>query len=383
MSVGSFDSLNWQLAETMVVHWSTLETGVEGVNICFDILDRLAEEATNQQKVKFTVHIYLMHAAPPPVLKAWNHLFKRGQINLMPSQILEKIDRYVSESKLFEPNIATYTLVLDGASHCPNPAERIEFTEKLLVRLLEESADNPGVLPTTVTFSIAINAFARSGKDNAAERAEKLLELAQEMHNKGYKGLEPNSVMYTTVIKAWAKAGNPHRGELLLRRMYEDYALNGNTNVKPNIWTFNTVLAAWSKSSQTGAVEDAEKLLRRMIDLSNQGLLDCQPDTVSYNCLLHALARKRKSFPDASAKAQSLVEEMLEAAARGDKAVVPNEITYTALFKILNSSGSKAKSEQAKYWVEKIHDKRILDDPYVTEQLKQLGGGGSSKGNGP
>lgn len=287
---------------------------------------------------------------------------------------MEKIDGYLSQSKCFEPNIATYTMILDAASHCPDPVERINFTEKLLVRLISESAGNPNVRPTTVTFSAAINAFARSGNDEHAERAERLLELAQEMHDNGHKGLEPNAVMYTSVIKAWAKAGNPNRAELLLKRMYEDYTLNGNTNVKPTIWTFNTVLAAWSKGSPSGGVESAEKLLRNMIDLKKQGMVDSQPDTVSYNCLLHALARKRRSYPNASAKAQLLVEEMLEVArTEGDEHVQPNEITYTALFKILNSCGSVDRAERARYWVEKIRDKRILDDSFVADQLKQLG----------
>jgi pentatricopeptide repeat protein len=286
----------------------------------------------------------------------------------------------LSKSNCFEPNIATYTIILDGASHCPNPKERIEFTEALLVRLITESSKKPELRPTTVTFSTVINAFARSGSDEAAERAEKLLELAHTLHNDGWSGAEPNAVMYTSVIKAWAKAGNPDRAELLLKRMYEDYTLNGNTNVKPNIWSFNTVLAAWSKGSPTGAVESAEKLLRKMIDLNEQGILDSRPDTVSYNCLLHTLARKRKSFPDASAKAESLVEEMLEIAkATRDKAVLPNEITFTALFKILNSCGPDDKAERAKYWAEKIQDKRILDDPFVANQLEQLGWTGNRK----
>jgi pentatricopeptide repeat protein len=321
-----------------------------------------------------TIHIIVI------VLKAWNHLFRKGKINLLPSQILEKIDGYLSKSNCFEPNIATYTIILDGASHCPNPAERIEFTEALLVRLITESSKNPELRPTSVTFSAVINAFARSGSDDAAERAEKLLELAQTMHNDGWIGAEPNAVMYTSVIKAWAKAGNPDRAELLLKRMYEDYTLNGNTNVKPNIWSFNTVLAAWSKGSPTGAVESAEKLLRKMIDLNEQGVLDSRPDTVSYNCLLHTLARKRKSFPEASVKAESLVEEMLEIAkTTRDEAVLPNEITFTALFKILNSCGPVDKADRAKYWAEKIQDKRILDDPFVANQLEQLGWTGNRK----
>jgi G:T-mismatch repair DNA endonuclease (very short patch repair protein) len=59
--------------------------------------------------------------------------------------------------------------------------------------------------------------------------------------------------------------------------------------------------------------------------------------------------------------------------------VLPNEITFTALFKILNSCGPVDKADRAKYWAEKIQDKRILDDPFVANQLEQLGWTGNRK----
>jgi pentatricopeptide repeat protein len=312
------------------------------------------------------------------VLKGWNKSFKKGKTDILPSEMLKKIDYFASMSNCFEPNIASYTMILDAASHCPNPKERLEFSEALLVRLLTESSSNPKVSPTTVTISTVINAFARSGSANAAERAESLLDLAQTMHDDGWIGVEPNAIMYTSVINAWAKAGNPSRAERLLKKMYKDYTLNGNSNVKPNLWSFNTVLAAWSKSSSTSAVESSEKLFRKMIDLKEAGVLDSRPDTVGYNCLLHTLARRRKTFVNAGLKAETLVEEMYETAnATGDESVLPNEITYIALLKILNACASVNKAERAKYWVEKLkQDQRthnILRDSFVVDQLLQLG----------
>lgn len=371
IALGSFDTLKVHLTETLILFWAEREQGVEGITKCFQLLDRLVDESIHNSNEKINISIHIIHA----ILKGWNNLFKKGRIDLLPSKVLEKIDTYTSKSDCFEPNIATFTIILNGASHCPNPKERLEFTEMLLLRLIHESEKNPEVCPTTVTFSTVINAWARSATPTAATRAEKLLELAQKLHSDGWRDLEPNSIMYTSVINAWAKAGNPHRAELLLKKMYEDFTLNGNSKVKPNLWTFNTVLAAWSKSSKSSAVESAEALLRQMIDLNKQGILDSRPDTISYNCLLHTLARRRKTYTEASQKAESLVQEMLDNsnASSKDDSILPNEITYTALFKIFAACDSIDKQEKAKFWVEKIHDKRILNDSFVRDQLKQLG----------
>lgn len=62
VTVGSFDSLQWQLAETMIIHWAEREHGVEGIKKCFAIIDRLVEEASYNREAKFTMAIYLIHA---------------------------------------------------------------------------------------------------------------------------------------------------------------------------------------------------------------------------------------------------------------------------------------------------------------------------------
>lgn len=293
--------------------------------------------------------------------------------------MLKKVDGYKS---LLEPNIATYTMILDSASHCPDPKERIEFTESLLLRLIKEASDNKDSIarPTVVTFSTVINAHARSGNEESAERAEKLLELSQSLHeNNGWTDAEPNAVVYTSVVNAWARAENPIRAEEILRKMYEDSMLHGKTHLRPNLWTFNTVLSAWSKSSEPNAVDSAEKLLGTMKDLFEQDILESHPDNVSYNCLLHALARRRRKYPNAHAKAESLVSEMLQLSQESkDGRVAPNAVSYTALFKILNSAKSVDKVERAEYWVAQIN-KKFLEDDFVRDQLKQMGWQGTTK----
>jgi pentatricopeptide repeat protein len=243
--VGSFDTLTWQMCVSLLLWW--VERGPEGVERSWTLLDRLVDEAaqkttattaTSISKLGFQLDVYILHA----VLKNWNQSLRSFKTDILPSTVLRRIDEYLERSDCLQPNIATYTMILDGASHCPMPQERLVFTERLLRRLIQDSETNPHLRPTVVTFGTAINAMAQSGSLTCAEKAEAMLRRLQELNSKDEHWLDvkPNAILYTSCIHAWAKAGIVHRAESLLKEMYEECTLHGNTDLKPNRRTFNT-----------------------------------------------------------------------------------------------------------------------------------------------
>ena len=64
----------------------------------------------------------------------------------------------------------------------------------------------------------------------------------------------PDTIIYSTVINAWAKQGNALRAEAMLERMTNDYK-SGNQNAKPNLRTFNSLMDAWAKSTSPEAIK--------------------------------------------------------------------------------------------------------------------------------
>ena len=65
--------------------------------------------------------------------------------------------------------------------------------------------------------------------------------------------------------------------------------------MKPTIVSFKAVLHAWA----LGDVERAEAIVRRMENLSEQdGYTDLRPDTVTFNTLINAYAKKRDGGTD-------------------------------------------------------------------------------------
>ena len=480
--VGSMTSLQWHLAETLALYWSSshgpppppvsqshrrqrggneeidansqndwLEATKEGNRLSLQIIDRLAQEKIAANNVRRTevdfegedkkesedfrsVDVSLIHA----VLKQWKDGLHRANKNnntrntnrqnnpqhhqnkasqfLLPSELLPKLDRWASstrseKSSLFEPNIATYTILMDGAVSCRNYRERVTFCQDLLDRLLRESTEHPGLRPTVVTIGTVIHALANSKNKASAETAEAWLRKIPHLYS-GEMQMRPNTIVYTTVIRAWADVGRADKAEGLLREMCRDYVGNnqigGNLDAKPSLWTFNTVLAAWSRSKNPSSVVQAEGLIRTMKTLSSNGgeknnnketehteamktslhdgdegdaksnsilELDVAPTIVSYNSLMSTIASRSKQ-PDSLARAEYWMEEILVNATaeekkkptsrnhqrrghnkmgrKNDDSMAPNFITFRALFNVIagaDNLSNNDKADRMRYWL--------------------------------
>ena len=337
-----------------------------------NLFDRLVElTAVNGFVHPFKIEMYLLHA----ILKNWNNSFRNFQSDILPSSLVNRIDGYVRKTNVVQPNIATYTIILDAAAHCEIPDERISFTEKLLERLIQECETNELVRPTNVTFGAVINAWAKSGNSEASEKAEALLRKIQALNGSdGWTQIKPNVILYTSVINGYAKTGNPDRAELLLREMYEQFTLDGNCDVKPNRRTFNTVLAAGSKSVAPNAGQAAQSLLRKMQQLGEEGILDTKPDVISYNTVLNAMARKgnESSVVDC---AEALLAEMINLVdSSDDSSVSPNKVTLATIVRLIvwSSMDVSTKLHRIQNIVEMMMERGVSPPPRILEQVHRL-----------
>ena len=366
--VGSFNNLSWHKAETMILYWAE-QTNEHDLNRCFDLLDRLVEEAESQPTANFRLHVYLIHA----VLSSWKQLFQKYQTQLLPSQLLEKLEAYLKKvPSLFEPNVATYTIILDGASYCPLPKERIQFSEDLLVRLMIEAETNPAVCPSEVTIGTVLKGLARSNSLPGAEKAEALLRRIKELQtHPGWKDkIQLNTIHYTTVLSAFATAGHPEEAQRILQEMYEESLLQGSDQIRPNIRSFNSVLSAWSHATPGPDVfESAEKIFNKMDELYESGVLKERRDIVSYNSLLSTLLKNHDRVPDAVDKAETLMNDLLE------RSIIPTAVTFTTLFRILASKQQPETEEKVDSWLQRaqeygFQDTRFLLDQYKTQLMR-------------
>lgn len=99
-----------------------------------------------------------------------------------------------------------------------------------------------------------------------------------------------------------------------------------------------------------------------------------QPDLVSYNCMLGTIASVRNQNNDSLAKAEFWMDKLLKTAQqrRRDKRMIPNHITYTALFKIISYSSIPNKAERALFWLEQSGDKTLLNNDFLLRKIEEM-----------
>jgi pentatricopeptide repeat protein len=175
------------------------------------------------------------------------------------------------------------------------------------------------------------------------ERCEYFLNRLEKMYQQGGQSrLRPNRYTYSLVLDAIAKSQKPsaaERAETLLNAMLAAAVVGGDGGqfCEPDTAVYNTVLNAWARSKSPQAAERAEGILQTLLKRRREGLSDARPDIVTYNTLLNILARSAKGY----AGARKLLDQMEKNRHRQNKydddgaAVAPNVISYNILIKAL------------------------------------------------
>jgi pentatricopeptide repeat protein len=122
----------------------------------------------------------------------------------------------------------------------------------------------------------------------------------------------------TSVISAFARAGQAEHAETLLKVMYSDY-LDGNDSAKLDVISFSIVLDAWSKSGSPESPHRAEAIIERMAQLHGSGALNAKPNNISYNSVINCWAKLgRTDAPDAVLKLLRYIKQQYRS---GDKSL--------------------------------------------------------------
>ena len=227
---------------------------------------------------------------------------------------------------LVHPNVKTYNGVIHALStaNTKKSAYRAEAILMALLGDLKDDIDMPimgDVLPDGATFNSVINAWAKSGLDEAGEKAEKLLELMEDTSGRFGNSLNllPDTITYNSVMNAISRGNSEasaQRAEAILNTMLEN-----ETMAYPNAMSFSTVIHAWALSQSPEAVQRAESLLTLMEQLANEtGKASLRPNGACYFAALLACTRasgsphQRDGLSSAAQRAEIILEGMMEKA---------------------------------------------------------------------
>jgi pentatricopeptide repeat protein len=160
-------------------------------------------------------------------------------------------------------------------------------------------------------------------KFGSPERGEYFLQRLEKLYRQQpvrFSSLRPNRYTYSLVLDAIAKSQTPsaaERAEDLLNAMLvsatsaaaenkEAGGGGGGVVVEPDTTVYNTVLNAWARSKAAQAVERAEGIMQTMHMRRREGLSNARPDIFTYNTMLNILARSARGFHGA----RKLVDQM-------------------------------------------------------------------------
>ena len=157
-------------------------------------------------------------------------------------------------------------------------------------------------------FTIVMDAWSRSGRDDAFEQAARVMQKGEEL------GHPPSSYSYTTLITALANCGDriidaPERAEALIAQMQADFVSGKNPYCKPTDAPFSPVIKCWVSSGREMAPERIDAIVLRMKELSEHHEYD--GIDVNYSAFRHAILAWMKFTdrrPDAGDKALKILD---------------------------------------------------------------------------
>jgi len=303
--------------------------------------------------VIFIIYIYMKSFRS----KAWTKSGKGGYAAQKAEEILNKMERsfespsiHTSSGEMDDiypaPTVRSYSLVLDAwaKSNEKGGALRAETILSKMHKLYDEGHD---IKPNRFSYTIVINALARSKEKGTSQRAEDVLDKMIEFQKASDDSLAPGTATFNAVIDAWARSGEKNAGEkaeLVLNKL--ERLSKKTPGLQPDITTFNSVMAAWSRCSKfvEGAVARAEALLLKM-EKQDDNLKKILPNTVTCNSLL--CTYRQSKLKSSLKKAEGLLEKMEASGTNSDFHIKPNLITYTSMIEVYARIHSKGMAKKA------------------------------------
>ena len=267
--------------------------------------------------------------------------------------LLAFAEQACAKDPALSPDRKSYSMVVDAYAKIGDP----EHAEAVLLRLEKLwKSGNEKVKPNTILYNSVIDAWAKSGRRDAPKRAEAILQHMEQLSDQGHAGVRPNTISYSAVLNAWAKSrekGAAQRAEAILNGMLKLQEA-GREECRPDTFCFTTVIDAWARSKDRNAPQRAEALIQKMEELYQRGDTDVRPNTVSYNAVTNAWAKSREK--GAAQRAEAILNHMLKLHEGGREECCPNTRSFNTVIDAWAKSRDSAAPQRAEALLKKMEE---------------------------
>jgi pentatricopeptide repeat protein len=273
-----------------------------------------------------------------PLLWAWGRT-ETEEGAQMVERLLDRLEQEVSEgNQKLELNNKHYTVAVDAWGKSGHKDSAIR-AEKILQKMIEMGKTNQWLAPTRVTYNSVMNAYSKQGN---ADRVTHILEQMEKSPT-----LQPNTNDYNVLLSCFAKLGKAREAEEVLKRMVDRCKLKGDRcECAPDLYSYNILLDGWAKSNERGRGKRAEAILKAVIKQSESGDLKFQPDARTYSAAICAIVRSNEK--DAIARSEEILAQA------ESKGIEPDEYLHTAILLSYASSDAPGSAEKAEKLLDRL-----------------------------
>lgn len=224
---------------------------------------------------------------------------------------------------------------------------------KTVQNILDRLEKEEGTILNCGHYTIAVDAWAKSGHSSSAQLADAVVERMKS------RGIRLNRVTYNAWMNAHAIQRDVRRVEAILNLMEADIPDEINVN------DYNILISAHGR---LGQAEEAEGIVRRMLDRYNEdGRVSCRPDLMSYNTVLDAWSKSdQEGSPGRGARAEMILDAIEE---RQDWLYTPDQRTYVPAMCAVIRSGEDNVIERVEAIRQRAVARGIAQDAYVYSTL--------------
>lgn len=260
------------------------------------------------------------------------------------------------------PDVVSYNSVINAYAHGrASNKSRSEHAKRLMKQMKEK-----GLEPNSITWNTLLRCLLREvgekqWKKFSAKKVQEAVTILKNMEK-----LEmATSISYNTVISIISKSklnDSAERAEACLEHMMDLYLTTKNDKIQPDTTSFNAVIHAYANTSRNsrGApkrARRAEELIKEMERLYTSGENEkVKPDVVSYSAVVNAYARAAPQEEGCAARAMEILDSMVQLYEGGDKEVKPNKRTYTSVINAFARIGKAGTADEILSKMKKLQE---------------------------
>lgn len=241
-------------------------------------------------------------------------------------------------------------------------AERGRRAQSILDRveiIFALSGGQEELAPTSKMYNATISAYSKSDEVAATDSCVSLLRRMDDRFCSGDNPLvKPNAVAYNSVLDAYARRGDAQNAQRLVEEMERLYGRSNDELMMPDAFSFSSLIHAWEKSCHPHAAKKAEEALQRMMDLFNAtGDRRLIPNQVTFGVSM-ALYANNPNEREGAANAERILDWLIELYRKNDcdKDLIPNASHFVTVMHGYANSRGRLSATRAESILMKMED---------------------------